>query len=118
PRDSPWPNRPGCSRLSDADVVTPADDRLSFPDMGERDSSRTRVVPVFDRLKQQDATGRSWLARLIALAEGGTAVSKSTATEPVDLQEGRWGDQEKALAAPRSLLRWVVRHPALQPGCS
>ena len=32
--------------------------------MGKYDSSKTRVVPVFDRLVEKDPTGAAWLPRL------------------------------------------------------
>ena len=43
--------------------------------MGKRDSSKTRVVPVFDQLHAKDGSGRSWLGKLMALPVGGNSIS-------------------------------------------
>ena len=38
--------------------------------MGERNSTRLRVEPVFDELLSCDASGRAWLPTLLALPTG------------------------------------------------
>lgn len=75
---------------------------------GTRDSSKTRVVPVFDQLWKRDPTGRSWLPRLLSLPAHGTA---STAPANVGvLRERNWGPDERGLCPPVSLLSWLIRH--------
>ncbi len=78
--------------------------------MGTRDSSLTRVKPVFDRLFNTDQTGNSWLNRLLSLPVGG-----NTASLPPDccftIRDCGWGANEKKLTAPVSLLSWLIRHP-------
>jgi len=55
--------------------------------MGVRDSSRTRVAPVFDRLFAIDPSGISWLAGLLSLV--------NTPPPASDLVEARWWPTEK-----------------------
>jgi hypothetical protein len=73
---------------------------------GQHDSSKTRVVPVFDRL-----AGRrdDWVRALLSLADYG-----SGAGVPPDLDltfvRGHWGVNERGLAPPVSLLSWLIRN--------
>jgi hypothetical protein len=73
--------------------------------MGERDSSLTRVLPVFNAL------AHSFVPRLVRLVAPHLAV-RTEAPE-----EAMW-HVEKALRPPKALLKWLVDHPQLQPGCS
>ena len=76
--------------------------------MGEYDSSRTRVTPIFTRLLCDDPTGKSWIPTLLGLPESG---SRTPAIPPAaELAEARWWPSEKRLAPPPSLLRWLVRN--------
>lgn len=79
------------------------------------DSTRTRVAPVFDELLARDATGEKWLASLLALPQHGRPLDAELAAELGALGEARWDTangkhREKKLAAPASLLSWLIRH--------
>lgn len=78
--------------------------------MGQRDSSKTRVIPVFDHLIEKDKTGKSWLPRLLRLNSGGnsTALPKNC---DFSIQEIGYGLHEKMLDPPASLLSWIIRNP-------
>lgn len=78
--------------------------------MGEYDSSKTRVAPVFDQLYATDQTGHSWLSKLIALPVGGNPVTLPEICS-LTIEEVGWGDAEKKLDPPHALLEWLVRHP-------
>lgn len=78
--------------------------------MGNRDSSLTRVKPVFDYLFRFDQTGNSWLARLLSLPFGGNAALLPTECR-FTIKDCGWGSNEKKLDAPVSLLSWLIRHP-------
>lgn len=69
--------------------------------MGARDSTQTRVIPVFDALSH------SYLPRLIRL------VSKSGPKKTSLIEDARWGS-EKALRPPVSLLKNLVENPQPQ----
>lgn len=79
--------------------------------MGKYDSTKTRVVPVFDHLLNLDCTGVLWLERLIRL---GTRAN--VATVPQDIGPlisdhlPSWGKNERALSSPQGLLEWLVRN--------
>lgn len=77
------------------------------------DSSKTRVAPVFDALQRQEA---GWVGRLLDLAAGsspGRATPWRTQTlHPVD---GFWGDKERGLRPPVSLLSWLIRNAERPP---
>jgi hypothetical protein len=77
--------------------------------MGRFDSSLTRVVPVFDHLLAS-TVDPSWLARLLALPEGGSPRGALDVGERI-VDHG-WGPREKALPAPISLLRHLVEQAA------
>ena len=78
--------------------------------MGKRDSSKTRVQPIFDQLAGQDQTGTSWLPKLLALPVGGNEVILPPDCDFV-IQESGWGEAEKKLDPPVSLLEWLIHHP-------
>lgn len=79
--------------------------------MGVRDSSKTRVKPVFDQLYAIDPTGLSWLGKLISLPSDGSPVSLPTNCDLRILDPQRWGEREKRLDPPVALLSWLIRHP-------
>lgn len=83
--------------------------------MGPRDSSHTRVKPVFDTLLERDPTGKSWLPALLALPELPGIASRAIAPSPGALTDHAWGDHERGLPPPRSLLRWLVTEAVLPP---
>lgn len=76
--------------------------------MGDRDSSKTRVKPIFDNLHARDQSGSNWISELLRLPElpdgGGGNYNGGIAT----LEAHGWGENEKKLAPPRVLLQWLV----------
>lgn len=78
--------------------------------MGRRDSSKTRVVPVFDRLYTNDKTGRKWLPRLLSLPTGADPSPFSYDCD-YSIEQVGWGVNEARLDPPVSLLYWLIRHP-------
>ena len=74
--------------------------------MGVRNSSRTRVTPVFDRLLKCDATGRSWLPRLLELPQFGSAEAVPQVVS--GLTRYGWWPNEVQLPAPAGLLAWLL----------
>lgn len=79
------------------------------------DSTKTRVTPIFDALLSRDASGEKWLASLLALPQHGRPLDPAMAAELGEIEEARWDTadgkhREKKLAAPVSLLSWLVRH--------
>lgn len=80
-----------------------------------RDSTKTRVAPVFDALRGQDKTGEKWLAGLLTLPQLGKPIDPSQVSGMGALEEACWDAssrkrREKKLAPPISLLSWLVRH--------
>ena len=77
--------------------------------MGSRDSSRTRVAPVFEELVRRDPTGATWLPKLLRLGSRAEDVRI-----PSDLGTLRtthphwWGNNERSLKPPVALLEWLV----------
>lgn len=80
--------------------------------MPDLNSSRTRVVPVFNSLFDADPSGQTWLALLLGLANSQAPVDVGT----VAPDAMRFlGDDEKPLPAPKSLLRWLITHLDVRP---
>ena len=76
--------------------------------MGDRDSSKTRVEPIFDKLYARDRTGQNWISELLRLpeltgGEGGKFDGGNSTLEAYG-----WGKREKKLAPPRVLLQWLA----------
>jgi hypothetical protein len=78
--------------------------------MGKKDSSKTRVVPVFDFLYQKDKTGISWLPKLLSLPQGGNPI-RLPANCNFSIEHVGWDRNEMKLDPPISLLSWLIRHP-------
>ena len=76
---------------------------------GRYDSSKTRVAPFFNHLLARDPTGADWLGPLLALPEYGCEGARPP-EYPGELQDHAWGENERALDPPASLLRWLVRN--------
>jgi hypothetical protein len=74
--------------------------------MGKRDSSITRVAPVFDELRRQSPP--NWVRRLIELPEPGKEVDASLGLDPTG--KPYWHPIEKELDPPPCLLRWLVEN--------
>ena len=79
--------------------------------MGKCDSTKTRVVPVFEHLLNSDCAGAIWLERLIRLgtrADVATVPQDIGALIPDHLPS--WGKNERGLPSPLGLLEWLVRN--------
>ncbi len=76
--------------------------------MGIHDSSRTRVAPVFGRLQCLDPSGRLWLQGLLELANTRKLPRPQAGTSR--LRVAKWWPREARLAAPPSLLRWLLEN--------
>jgi hypothetical protein len=79
--------------------------------MGDYDSSKTRVAPVFDRLLELDPTGSSWLDRLLRLPEGFDEAPRPAVGKPGRLIRHAWYPDEHLIRPPLALLRWLVSRP-------
>ncbi len=78
--------------------------------MGEFDSSKTRVVKVFNQLFTSDRSGATWLPALIGL--GSRAGTVTPPKQPYRLAPGHaatWGRDECSLPAPKALLKHLVQ---------
>lgn len=73
---------------------------------GRFDSSKTRVVPVFDRLRQRQD---DWVRRLVSLPRHGSARSVPEEAN-LTFVHGSWGATERGLVSPVSLLSWLIRN--------
>lgn len=73
-----------------------------------RDSSKTRVAPVLDQIRQSP----NWVPRLLSLPRGAGAVPLGL---DLTVLGCAWGDPEPRLGAPSSLLRWLVQNVAREP---
>jgi len=79
--------------------------------MGKYDSSRTRVVPVFDALMERDSSGNSWLPRLLQLGSLSSGRLEGLVPGPLVAEQRKWwGRNERHLNPPRDLLRWLVEN--------
>lgn len=78
--------------------------------MGKKNSSKTRVDPVFRSLYERDGADKPWLPRLLKLPIGGRAISLPLKTD-FTIKEMYWGANEKKLQPPLALLSWLIRHP-------
>jgi hypothetical protein len=83
--------------------------------MGVRNSSNTRVVPIFDALFGADATGASWLGGLLQLGSRSRAASVDLSTcRLIEGHRRTWGVDELALPAPLGLLEHLVQNITAQ----
>jgi hypothetical protein len=71
-----------------------------------RNSSKTRVRPVFDTLAKRSD---DWIEGLLSLPSGGhhDAIRR---TDDLTYVEGYWEPREKSLDPPVSLLSWLIRN--------
>jgi hypothetical protein len=75
---------------------------------GVHDSSRTRVAPVFDRLR---ARTDDWVRRLLQILETRATPAPDLAGLDLRFVDGYWQPREKGLTPPVSLLSWLIRNP-------
>ncbi len=89
--------------------------------VGDRNSSLTRVQPIFDELLDQWSNGDPWLRELwdmAALTCSGVVLSKPVGldrlltSETPPVRAARLGTvYERAVAPPAEFLRWLLEHP-------
>ncbi len=87
--------------------------------MGSKNSSETRVRPVFNDLLDRWPTGRGWLQELceLAAAQGGNAtvvgdMGELLPTETPRARNARLGRVfERTIAPPGRFLHWLLEHP-------
>jgi hypothetical protein len=77
--------------------------------MHHYDSSLTRVAPVFSQIPLTQDPGS--LLRLLALPQFGHQDAAPPATRGPITDGPHFGDHERSLDAPLSLLSWLIRHP-------
>lgn len=79
---------------------------------GPRDSSKTRVRPVFDQLR---ARTDDWIRALLGLMHGGADPVPAIPDADYSYVRGAWEPTEERLAPPVALLSWLIRNidPAL-----
>jgi hypothetical protein len=83
---------------------------------GIRDSSKTRVVPVFSALS---ALGGDWVRRLLPLVGPSLVDAARLSSQNLTFVRGHWGEKELGMRPPVSLLSWLIRNPtALKSGDS
>jgi hypothetical protein len=75
---------------------------------GSRNSSKTRVAPVFGELFKRSEREPQWLKRVLNLASQGRE-GKWT-HENLALQDSTWPDRERGLEPPVALLSWLIRN--------
>jgi hypothetical protein len=90
---------------------------------GVEDSSLTRVQPVFGAALDRDATGSSWLPRLLAATPRGRdalgsvvdnpGVLSSRTLEPSPSKKASLRCFEQQVPPDRRLLSWCVEHPGM-----
>jgi hypothetical protein len=81
-----------------------------------KDSSKTRVQPVFEELLSRDPTGAGWLSNLLSLpTQGEGARSPGPPTRVGALDDGCGWKFEARLEPPLSLLRWLIENPTHTP---
>lgn len=83
-----------------------------------KNSSLTRVEPVFKILLKLDPTGLSWLAKLIKLTNKNTDIATRIASMNckimdycVELKNGRPKCFERSIVPSYAFLRWLIEHP-------
>lgn len=80
--------------------------------MGRFDSSLTRVQPVFRELLGHDATGTSWLPKLLDLAGGQSPLARRLAQNTGHLLQQPIDDYfENRIAPPLDFLQWLINNP-------
>lgn len=78
---------------------------------GPYDSSRTRVAPVFDRLR---ARTDEWPRQLLEVVCPTWSEDSGGGALDLRFERGYWGETERGVDPPVSLLSWLIRHPTPQ----
>jgi hypothetical protein len=91
--------------------ISGVEDRRLIVPGGKRDSSKTRVAPVFDQLRLR-ADG--WVRDLLQIVAATSQPPTTLAGLDLSFLQGFWGPIEKGLSPPVSLLSWLIRHPTPQ----
>jgi len=78
---------------------------------GERDSSRTRVQPVFRQLLQRCPDGSDWLPSLLRLATPRVPLPAELVAVPSTLLNDGNAYFERCFPPPERFLRWLIEHP-------
>src|ERR1017187_9601609 len=73
---------------------------------GRFDSPKSRVSPVFNRLRERSD---AWVSRLLELVDPETA--SALAGLDLSFQRGPWGPPDPPRPPPLALLSWLVRNP-------
>ena len=84
--------------------------------MGDRDSTWTRVVPVFDELLARDRTGQAWLDLLLSMPTLSARPARAGRAVRGPLRTWAWGAAEKQLMPPAVLLQWLIACGRPRPG--
>lgn len=84
--------------------------------MGDRDSTWTRVVPVFDELLARDRTGQAWLDSLLSMPTLSARPPGAGRAVRGPLRVWAWGNAEKQLMPPTVLLQWLIACGRPKPG--
>jgi hypothetical protein len=90
---------------------------------GRKNSSATRVRPVFTRLFASDESSEAWLQRLLAIAPMGKRLPKAVQAKPGELDASLLEKRQRTrsvgleyafefpVAPPRAFLRFLLEHP-------
>lgn len=75
---------------------------------GKKDSSKTRVAPVFNALRMRSD---DWVRTLLSIPSHGSPAARSIAGLDLSFQTGYWGKDEHPFPPSKRLLQWLVRNP-------
>jgi hypothetical protein len=78
---------------------------------GKRDSSKTRVQPVFGQLLSRCQDGSDWLPSLLRLTTPQDHLSAGLVASPGTLLSGADTCFERRFPPPERFLRWLIEHP-------
>ncbi len=78
---------------------------------GKRDSSKTRVQPVFRQLLTRCPDGSDWLPSLLRLARPPERLPAKLTAAPGTIRHGADACFERLFPPPKRFLRWLIEHP-------
>jgi hypothetical protein len=81
--------------------------------MGRKNSSTTRVQPVFRELLERDPLGQDWLSELLALTNNHSSFAQGLASDTGRILQARSIESffELKVPPPTRFLKWLVQHP-------